>query len=174
MAKISGLLSIFLYVKDIEWDAGCHKSNNLNMNAKETMKSCLKSSTINQVKSTMIYIFWTCSDNIEAKKVSKSLLSQRLIACANIFPIASVYRWKDNIEEGKEVKVILKTQSKHFNAIQHYIKNNCNYAIPEISQVDIVHGNSDYVSWLINETEIPNLSYSNYPLREVIYDIPHE
>lgn len=42
----------------------------------------------------MIYVFWTCSNGEEAKKITYLLLNERLIACASILPeIESIYRW---------------------------------------------------------------------------------
>lgn len=104
-------------------------------------------------KTEMIYIFWTCRDKQEAKKIAHSLLDQRLIACASIFPeIESIYRWEGKIEEGQEVKVILKSTHKHFDAIQSYILAHCSYEVPEIVQVDVAKGNPRYLSWLIEIT----------------------
>lgn len=101
----------------------------------------------------MIYIFWTCRDKQEAKKIIHGLLDQRLIACASIIPeVESIYRWEEKIEESQEVKVILKTLNKHFNAIQNYIQKHCSYEVPEILQVDIVQGNSRYLSWVAQES----------------------
>jgi periplasmic divalent cation tolerance protein len=100
----------------------------------------------------MIYIFWTCRDKEEARKIIHGLLDQRLIACASILPeIESIYRWEEKIEESREIKIILKTARKHFDEIQSYIQTHCSYEVPEILQIDIVQGNPSYLSWVINE-----------------------
>ena len=104
-------------------------------------------------KTGLIYIFWTCHDQGEAKKIARGLLNERLIACASIFPqIESIYRWEGKIEEGQEVKVILKTSAHQYEAIQSYIQAHCTYEVPEIVQVDIAKGNPDYLSWIAQET----------------------
>lgn len=101
-----------------------------------------------------IYIFWTCRNKTEAKKIIHALLDLRLIACASIFPeIESIYRWQGVIEEGREVKVIIKTQERHFKSICEYIQKNCTYEVPEILQVDIAQGNPQYLSWLTDSLE---------------------
>ncbi len=101
----------------------------------------------------MIYIFWSCKDKPEAKKIVHKLLEERLIACASIFPeVESMYHWEGKIEESKEVKVILKTDPKHFDAIQQIIKTQGSYEVPEIVQIDVVRGNPNYVSWVVQET----------------------
>lgn len=103
----------------------------------------------------VIYIFWTCRDKQEAKKIIHGLLDQRRIACASIFPeVESIYRWEGNIEESQELKVILKTTLKHFDAVQSYIQAHCSYEVPEILQVDIPQGNPRYLAWVVQETSI--------------------
>ena len=105
------------------------------------------------------YVFWTCRDKQEAKKIVHGLLDQRLIACASIFPeVESIYRWEGKVEESQEVKVILKTAAKHFNAIQGYIQEYCSYEIPEIVQINIVQGNPRYLAWVAQETDLSRLS----------------
>lgn len=102
----------------------------------------------------MIYIFWACRDAAEAKRIIRSLLEKRLIACASILPIESLYRWEGKVEESLEVKVLLKTQPYHFSAIQTHIETNCSYEVPEIVQVEISKVNPRYLNWVIEETSL--------------------
>lgn len=86
----------------------------------------------------MIYIFWSCRDKFEAKKIIHTLLDRQLIACASLIPgVESLYRWEGKIEESMEVKVILKTLPTHFNKIQSLILAEGSYSVPEILRVDI-------------------------------------
>lgn len=102
----------------------------------------------------IIYIFWTCRDTIEAKKLIHQLLEQRLIACASVFPeVESIYRWEGKIEESKETKVILKTAKKHFTQILSHITAYGSYEVPEISQVEIEQANPAYEAWVHQETQ---------------------
>ena len=104
-------------------------------------------------RADMVYVFWTCRDTCEAKKIIHELLHRRLIACASILPeVESIYRWEDKIEESKEIKIVLKTLAKHFNDIQNIITMQCSYEVPEILQVNISQGSASYISWVIHET----------------------
>ena len=106
-------------------------------------------------QTALIYIFWTCRDQQEAKTIIHGLLAQRLIACASILPeVESIYRWEGKIEESREVKVILKSSSNHFETVQSYIQKKCSYEVPEILQVDIVRGNPSYLAWVVQETSL--------------------
>lgn len=105
-------------------------------------------------KVDVIYIFWSCRDKIEAKKIVGKLLEERIVACASMIPeVESIYRWEEVIEESFEVKVILKTISKHFEKVCAVIQSMCSYKVPEIVQIDVVRGNPSYLSWIKTETD---------------------
>jgi periplasmic divalent cation tolerance protein len=90
---------------------------------------------------------------MEAKKIVHGLLEKRLIACASIIPeVESIFRWSGQIEEAREVKVILKTVSRHFAAIRDCILSECSYDVPEITQIDITGGHLPYLTWVEQET----------------------
>jgi periplasmic divalent cation tolerance protein len=104
-------------------------------------------------KTSIVYVFWTCRDKAESKKIIYGLLEKRLIACASIFPeVESIYRWEEKIEESREVKIILKTVPDHFDTIRKHILSQCSYEVPEIVQIDIANGHLPYLSWVIQET----------------------
>ena len=104
-------------------------------------------------KESMVYVFWTCRDKTEAKKIIHGLLEAHLIACASILPgVESIYRWEGEVEESQEVKVILKTTCNQYNAIQKYILSHCSYEVPEIAQVHVADANPTYLSWVVRET----------------------
>jgi periplasmic divalent cation tolerance protein len=98
------------------------------------------------------YVFWTCKELAEAKQIVYGLLEDRLIACASILPeILSMFHWEGEIEEAKEVKVILKTKKIKFEIIRTYIADRCSYQVPEILEVPIENGNPPYLQWIDQE-----------------------
>ena len=65
-----------------------------------------------------IDIWVTCPDRDVAGKIAKATLSERLVACANIFgTVSSIYHWKGAIESEEEVPLLLKTRAEHFDAV---------------------------------------------------------
>jgi len=101
----------------------------------------------------MNYIFWTCRDSEEARRIALLLLEKNLIACASLIPqVQSLYRWKGKMEESTEVKVILKTQKQHFEAICDCILREGSYEVPEIVQIDTSCVYAPYAAWLKEET----------------------
>ncbi|MFH1996589.1 MAG: divalent-cation tolerance protein CutA [Candidatus Omnitrophota bacterium] len=94
-------------------------------------------------------IFVTCSSAKEAKLLARTLLEERLIACANIVPtIDSHYRWKGTIESAKESLLILKTKRSLFRKVERVILRNHSYETPEIIALPIVAGSRGYLSWI--------------------------
>jgi periplasmic divalent cation tolerance protein len=100
----------------------------------------------------MVYV--TAADEGEAKNLAMALLRKHLVACANIFPMDSLYWWKGKIENEGEAALIMKTQEKHKERIISEIKSIHSYEVPCIEFLEISHGNPDYVKWIEEETNI--------------------
>jgi len=100
----------------------------------------------------MITLYITCKDEEEAKKISKQLLEKRLIACANIFPIQSMYWWKGKIEENKEFAILAKTKEAKYNEIEDEIKKLHDHEVPCIVAFEWKQASESYKDWVNNET----------------------
>ncbi len=103
-----------------------------------------------------IEVHWTCGSIDEARKISRYLVQERLIACAQIIPwIESIYIWKHALETAQETKVLMKTSLDKFEKVKELILKNCRYEVPEINRVAIEGGNEVYLEWMretLNET----------------------
>ena len=84
----------------------------------------------------MRLIYIPCKDMKEAKKIARTLLKQRLIACANFLPMHSMYWWKGKIKENNETLLLGKSLKKHFKAIQRIVKKLHSYEMPAILQIE--------------------------------------
>ena len=85
----------------------------------------------------------------EAKKISRMLLEKRLVACASIFPhVTSLYWWEGEIEEGQEIKVLLKTKKERFGEVLKEIRESCSYSNPEVSALIITDVSPEYLEWM--------------------------
>ena len=98
----------------------------------------------------MIFVYVTFSNSKEAKKITTHLLKKRLIACANMFPIQSIYWWKGKIANDREVAAILKTSKKNLKKVESETKKLHSYDTPCIISWS-VYPNFEYKKWLINE-----------------------
>ena len=101
------------------------------------------------MKFSIIYI--TTGDIDEARNIGRKLVEEGLVACANIFPITSIFRWKGNIDEANEFGIMLKTRSDKVKKIEAIVKKIHSYEIPCIVSFNIDEGSAEYLKW-INES----------------------
>ena len=97
---------------------------------------------------TLVYI--TCKDRKEAEMISNHLLRKRLIVCANIFPIKSMYWWKGKITKSSEHVMIAKTNNKNFKKLEAEVKKIHSYEIQCILRINAT-ANKEYEAWLNKE-----------------------
>ena len=100
----------------------------------------------------MILVYITCKNAKEAERISKYLISKKLAACTNIFPIKSMYRWKGRLCSEKETVLIAKTKNNKYNAIKREVKKIHSYEIPCIMKIN-VGINTEYGAWVNREVK---------------------
>ncbi|MEK6808149.1 MAG: divalent-cation tolerance protein CutA, partial [Nanoarchaeota archaeon] len=69
------------------------------------------------------------------------------IACANLFPIKSIYWWGGKIAKENETVIIVKTNNKNFKKLESEVKKIHSYSVPCILKID-VEANEEYIGWL--------------------------
>lgn len=98
-------------------------------------------------------VYITCTSETEAKKIAQILVWERLAACVSFFPVDSVFWWKDNVEETKEIALIVKTRSELVDSIIDRVKQLHTDEIPCIYSNPIDKGNPDFLNWIKESTE---------------------
>ena len=100
-----------------------------------------------------IIILITTANADEAQQISRLLLEQRKIACANIIPeVNSRFWWHDQIESARESLLIAKTKASLLPEIIDIVKGAHSYTVPEIIALPVVGGNQDYLEWIDKST----------------------
>lgn len=99
-----------------------------------------------------ITIYVTHSSKEEAEKIVNKLLNNKLIACANYFPINVAYHWKWDIANDNEIVSLLKTRVENWEKVKDFINENHPYEIPCIIKTE-VEANEEYIKWIYNETK---------------------
>lgn len=97
-------------------------------------------------------VFVTYPDERTARTICRSLIERRLVACANIFAVGSIYRWEGDIEEASEFASVLKVRSEDFQAVAEAIRQMHPYEVPCIVRYGIAEGSEDYLRWIIGST----------------------
>jgi periplasmic divalent cation tolerance protein len=95
-----------------------------------------------------IIVFSTFADADTARQAARTLVEERLAACANIVPqVESIYRWQGKIESSAEVLVIFKTTCERYPAFEQRLRTLHPYEVPEIVALDIAAGLPAYLAW---------------------------
>lgn len=100
-----------------------------------------------------ILVLTTLPDAEAARRLARSLVEDRLAACATIgAPVESMYHWRGAIETASEVPLTLKTRRERFDDIVRAIRVQHPYELPEIVAVPIIDGSPDYLAWIDAES----------------------
>lgn len=100
-----------------------------------------------------VTIMITTGDRVTAQSISRKLIEEHLVACANIFAVDSIYRWKGEVEEAQEQMVLMKARKEDFPTIRDRIASMHPYEVPCIVCYDIAEGLPSYLSWVEGSTE---------------------
>lgn len=96
----------------------------------------------------------TCGDMETAQRIAIALLEQELVACVNILPgITSIYKWKGDIELDSEFLLLIKTRVEQLPTLQETIQGLHSYELPEIIDVPITGGLTEYLNWITESVQ---------------------
>lgn len=95
----------------------------------------------------------TCPDADAAASIARTLVGERLAACANIVPgIRSIYRWKGEVCDDPEVLLIIKTDAARVDALIERAVAVHPYDCPEVIALPVEAGFDPYLSWITDQT----------------------
>ncbi|MCC7576753.1 MAG: divalent cation tolerance protein CutA, partial [Methanomethylovorans sp.] len=70
----------------------------------------------------MIIVVHTTTANMnDAKSIANALVEKEFVACVNMHPVTSVYKWKGKVEEEGEVELSIKTTSEMLESVKKTI-----------------------------------------------------
>lgn len=98
----------------------------------------------------------TCPDRGAAEQLARTLLEERLIACANVIDgVTSLYRWEGEVRQESETVLILKTPLKLLPSLIARINELHVYDCPCVAAWPITNGNPEFLKWVEAETVSP-------------------
>ena len=101
---------------------------------------------------SFVVVYITHPNMDEAKRVVSHLLGKRLIACANFFPIESMYWWEGKVETGCEVVSVVKTGKANWRKLKAEVEKIHTYKVPCIVRLE-AEANRGYEDWIMKETK---------------------
>jgi len=105
---------------------------------------------------THCIVLCTVPDAATGESLARALVEARLAACVNIIPgLTSIYRWKGEVQQDKELLLIAKTRRDRFAELSVILSGLHPYELPEIIAVPIIDGLPAYLSWIDHTLERP-------------------
>jgi len=91
----------------------------------------------------------TTGSEKEAHRVARSLVEERLAACANVIPgVRSFFFWEGRLCQEKEALILVKTMNSKAKKIMDRIKKIHNYDVPEIIFFRVDKAEKNYLKWV--------------------------
>ena len=96
----------------------------------------------------LVLLYVPCGSEDEALGLARALVEARLITCANLHPIRSVYRWEGRVVDEAEVVLLAKTTADQATAAEAEIRRRHSYEVPCILRLPTAGVNADYLAWI--------------------------
>jgi len=93
-----------------------------------------------------IVVTTTFESRNEAKMVAKTLLDERLIGCAQITELESLYNWENEFNDNMEFLLSVKTKKELFDKVATRRELH-SYDLPEIAYFEF-DGTKEYIDWV--------------------------
>ena len=107
------------------------------------------------MKTDFIELFLTCGSWQEAQKIADVLLEKKLVACVEFIEIKSKNWWQGKLEEGKEIKLIMRSAEHLFDKVEAEVKKLHSYETFVLEALPATRVSKDAQKWL-SETLDPN------------------
>lgn len=102
----------------------------------------------------MFHLYYiTHPDSDTAHRIANQLVEEKLVACANILPIESMYWWQGAVQREGEVVSIVKAPPEKEKSVEDRVRELHPYEVPCIIRME-VHANADYEAWIRDETGV--------------------
>lgn len=102
------------------------------------------------VRHAMAYV--TAPDRTTARRIACAIVDRRLAACANWWPVDSVYRWHNAREEAREFVILFKTRQALLQSLIREVRRLHPDEVPCIVSYPMGTAFSKYVNWIDAET----------------------
>jgi periplasmic divalent cation tolerance protein len=99
----------------------------------------------------MVFIYTTCQNMEEAQKLGGLIISKKIAACVDFWPISSCYNWEGGIQCVSQVMLLITTFETKLEEINKIISENHTYSVPLIAGVDVRRINHPYKEWMMGE-----------------------
>ena len=103
--------------------------------------------TSSEFNQEIYLVFTTEADKKNACKLADVLLREKLIPCATFKNVESHFWWEGDINQSKEVQLMIKCKKENLNRVCNKISDWHSYEVPEIIFFR-VSANKNYYHWV--------------------------
>ncbi len=96
----------------------------------------------------MLAVYTTLGSRRQARALARELVRRRLVACAQICPIESFFHWRGAVQNEPEFRLLLKTTTARYPALQSALRRLHPYELPAIYALPVAHGFAPYARWV--------------------------
>lgn len=101
----------------------------------------------------MLFVYITAPDGDCARKMARTLVGERLCACANIIDaMESFYWWDGAVQNSHESILICKTPEERYPALERRVRELHPYDTPCIVALPLTRGFAPFMHWIAEET----------------------
>jgi periplasmic divalent cation tolerance protein len=95
-----------------------------------------------------IAVLTTVATAEDARRIARALVERRLVACAQISKIESVYLWDNQLQEEGEYRLMLKTVASRYSAVEEALRELHPYTLPAIYALALERVHGPYADWV--------------------------
>jgi periplasmic divalent cation tolerance protein len=101
-------------------------------------------------EATARVVLVTAPDAASAESLVRRLVEERVVACGNILPVTSIYRWQGAVEHTSESLVIFKTDQAGADRLARRVPELHPYDVPEVLVLPVDGGYRPYLEWILS------------------------
>jgi periplasmic divalent cation tolerance protein len=102
----------------------------------------------------IVTVYATFGNAEEAEWIARTLVEERLAACANILGgCRSIYRWQEEIQQDEEVAAVFKTRADAAERLIARLGELHSYDVPAAVVWPIANALAPYAQWVRDETD---------------------
>ena len=101
----------------------------------------------------MVFIYTKCESIEEAEKLGGIIISKKIGACVDFWPISSCFNLKGSKKCLSQAMLMVTTFESKIEDVTQVLSDNHSNNIPLIAGVDVRRVNSSYKEWMSKEIE---------------------
>ncbi|OGK19131.1 hypothetical protein A3G67_02565 [Candidatus Roizmanbacteria bacterium RIFCSPLOWO2_12_FULL_40_12] len=95
-----------------------------------------------------VVLLLTCGGKEEADKIVKALLEKKLIVCAKSFSVSSTFYWKNSIDSGEEIFIVMDSSENLFEKVEEEIRKLHSYDTFNLVSIPVTKTSRGVVEWM--------------------------